>query len=206
MQKGQSTRATIIDQALQSATKIGFEQLSLATLAADTNLSKSGLYAHFKSKEALQEAVLARAMEKFSTIVVQPAMRERRGVARLECLFDGYMAWLAGTVIDGGCVFMTLSQEYRNRPGVIRDTVVQAFKDWHSTIVRVVGDAIDEGQLRRDMDPRQFAFEMTGIGMSFQSALKLMGRDDASVMARRAFARLINDARENRATETEASN
>ena len=100
------------------------------------------------------------------------------------------MAWLAGTVIDGGCVFMTLSQEYRNRPGVIRDTVVQAFKDWHSTIVRVVGDAIDEGQLRRDMDPRQFAFEMTGIGMSFQSALKLMGRDDASVMARRAFARL----------------
>ncbi|WP_066737360.1 TetR/AcrR family transcriptional regulator [Cupriavidus sp. D384] len=201
MQKGQLTRTAIIEQALQSATQVGFEQLSLATLAADTNMSKSGLYAHFKSKEALQEAVLARAMERFSEIVVQPAMRQDRGIARLETLFDGYLAWIAGAVIEGGCVFMALSQEYRNRPGIIRDRLVLAFKDWHSTIVRVVTDAVDEGDLHADTDPRQFAFEMAGIGMSFQSSSRLMARADAEVMARRAFARLVNDVKENRARE-----
>jgi len=206
MQKGNSTRAAIIDRALQSATKVGFDQLSLATLAADTNLSKSGLYAHFKSKEALQEAVLARAMERFSEIVVQPAMRERRGIPRMEMLFKGYIAWLGGTAIEGGCVFMTLSQEYRDRPGAIRDKLVQAFKDWHSTIVRVVVDAVDEGELRRDTDPRQFAFEMSGIGMSFQSSFRLMGRSDAEAMAQRAFARLVNDVKENRAEAAMAGN
>ncbi|PLP99082.1 TetR/AcrR family transcriptional regulator [Cupriavidus pauculus] len=202
MQKGQLTRTAIIEQALQSATQVGFEQLSLATLAADTNMSKSGLYAHFKSKEALQEAVLARAMERFSEIVVQPAMRQKRGLARLETLFDGYLAWIAGAVIEGGCVFMALSQEYRNRPGVIRDKLVQTFKDWHSTIVRVVTDAVDEGDLHADTDPRQFAFEMAGIGMSFQSSSRLMARADAEVMARRAFARLVNDVKENRGSAT----
>ena len=198
MQKGQLTRTAIIEQALHSATKVGFEQLSLATLAADTNMSKSGLYAHFKSKEALQEAVLARAMERFSEIVVQPAMREVRGLVRLNRLFDGYMTWIAGSLNEGGCVFMALSQEYRDRPGVIRDRLVQAFKDWHSTIVRVIDDAVDEGALRVGTDPRQFAFEMVGIGMSFQSSFKLMGRIDAETMARRAFARLVNDVKENR--------
>ena len=198
MQKGQLTRTAIIEQALQSATQVGFEQLSLATLAADTHMSKSGLYAHFKSKEALQEAVLDRAMERFSEIVVEPAMREKRGLPRLEKLFSGYLDWIAGAVIEGGCVFMALSQEYRNKPGVIRDRLVQAFKDWHSTIVRVVNDAIDEGELAADTDPRQFAFEMAGVGMSFQSSSRLMGRGDAEAMARRAFARLVNDVKENR--------
>jgi len=202
MQKGQLTRTAIIEQALQSAAQVGFEQLSLATLAADTHMSKSGLYAHFKSKEALQEAVLARAMERFSEIVVQPAMRQNRGVARLQTLFDGYLAWIAGAVLEGGCVFMALSQEYRNRPGVIRDRLVQAFKDWHSTIVRVVADAVDEGDLRPDTDARQFAFEMAGIGMSYQSSSRLMARADAELMARRAFGRLVNDFRENRTQET----
>ncbi|WP_454766313.1 TetR family transcriptional regulator C-terminal domain-containing protein [Cupriavidus campinensis] len=195
MQKGQLTRTAIIEQAFQSAARVGFEQLSLATLAADTNMSKSGLYAHFRSKEALQEAVLERAAERFNDVVVRPAMRQPRGVARLQALFDGYMNWLGATVTQGRCLFMALSQEYRDKPGVIRDKLVQSFKDWHSTICRVITDAVDEGELRADIDPRQFAFEMEGIGMSFQSAFKLMGRSDADVMARHAFARLLDDAR-----------
>ncbi len=202
MQKGQFTRTAIIEQAFRSATQVGFEQLSLATLAADTNMSKSGLYAHFKSKEALQEAVLARAMERFGEIVIDPAMRARRGMPRLQTLFDGYLAWLSGTVVEGRCIFMALSQEYANRPGVIRDQVLQAFKDWHSTIVRVIGDAVDEGDLRADTDARQFAFEMAGIGMSFQSSFRMIGRSDAEAMARRAFGRLVNDVKENRAEVT----
>ncbi|MNN75492.1 hypothetical protein D3C81_1917990 [compost metagenome] len=95
---------------------------------------------------------------------------------------------------------MALSQEYRDKPGVIRDRVVQAFKDWHSTICRVITDAVEEGDLRADVDPRQFAFEMAGIGMSFQTSFKLMARSDAEAMARRAFARLLDDARITRET------
>lgn len=206
MQKGQLTRTAIIEQALLSATRVGFEQLSLADLAADTNMSKSGLYAHFKSKEALQEAVLDRAAERFSEIVVQPAMRQPRGIPRLQGLFDGYMVWLGGTVTEGRCLFMALSQEYRDKPGIIRDKVVQSFKDWHSTIGRVINDAVDEGDLRADTDPRQFAFEMAGIGMSFQSSFKLMGRSDAEAMARRAFARLLSDVRKAQAAEPASAN
>ncbi|MFS8975289.1 TetR/AcrR family transcriptional regulator [Cupriavidus necator] len=196
MQKGQLTRNAIIEQALDTAAKVGFEQLSLATLAADTNMSKSGLYAHFKSKEALQQAVLDLAVERFGEIVVRPAMRQPRGMPRLEALFEGYLGWLGGTVTQGRCLFMALSQEYRDKPGSIRDLVVQSLKDWHSTMARVVSDAIDEGHFGPDTDPRQFAFDLSGIGMAFQQSFKLLGRADAELMARRAFAALVARATE----------
>ncbi len=191
MQKGQLTRNAIIEQALDTAAKVGFEQLSLATLAADTNMSKSGLYAHFRSKEALQQAVLELAAERFTDIVVRPAMRYPRGLPRLQALFDGYLNWLGGSVTRGRCLFMALGQEYRDRPGVIRDLVVQSLKDWHGTIARVFNDAMEDGALPPGQDPRQFAFDMVGIGMSFQQSFKLLGREDAELMARRAFAALL---------------
>lgn len=194
MQKGQLTRAAIIEQALDTAAQIGFEQLSLATLAADTSMSKSGLYAHFKSKEALQQAVLALALERFSDVVFRPAMRLPRGTRRVQALFEGYMLWLGGSVNKGRCLFMALGQEYRDRPGAVRDQVVQSLKDWHSLIARAVTDAIEEGDLSPAQDARQFAFEMVGIGMSFQQSYKLLGREDAETMARRAFDALLRRA------------
>ncbi|SOY68385.1 putative transcriptional regulator, TetR family [Cupriavidus taiwanensis] len=191
MQKGHLTRKAIIEQALDAAAKVGFEQLSLATLAADTNMSKSGLYAHFKSKEMLQQAVLDLAVERFGDIVIRPAMRQPRGMPRLQALFEGYLEWLGGTVTQGRCLFTALGQEYRDRPGSIRDLVVQSLKDWHSTIARVAGDAIEEGQFGPQVEPRQFAFELSGIGMAFQQSFKLLGRQDAEAMARQAFAALV---------------
>ncbi|MBF6987976.1 MULTISPECIES: TetR/AcrR family transcriptional regulator [Cupriavidus] len=196
MQKGQLTRHAIIQQALDTATKVGFEQLSLATLAADTNMSKSGLYAHFKSKEALQQAVLDLAIERFGEIVVRPAMRHPRGMPRLQAMFEGYLEWLGGTVTQGRCLFMALGQEYRDRPGTIRDLVVQSLKDWHSTVARMAADAVDEGQFGTSVEPRQFAFELSGIGMAFQQSFKLLGRADAEAMARRAFGALVARATE----------
>lgn len=191
MQKGQLTRIAIIEQALDTAAKVGFEQLSLATLAADTNMSKSGLYAHFKSKEALQQAVLELAIERFTEIAVRPAMRQPRGLPRLQALFDGYLNWLGGTATQGRCLFLALGQEYRDKPGTIRDLVVQSLKDWHGTIARVFNDAIEDGAIPPGHDPRQFAFDVVGIGMSFQQSFKLLGREDAEQMARRAFAALL---------------
>ncbi|MGO4330513.1 TetR/AcrR family transcriptional regulator [Cupriavidus sp. 2TAF22] len=194
MQKGQLTRAAIVEQALDTASQVGFDQLSLATLAADTSMSKSGLYAHFKSKEALQQAVLALAVERFADVAVRPALRQPRGTRRLQALFDGYLLWLGGSINKGRCLFMALSQEYRDRPGATRDLVVQSLKDWHSVIARAVSDAIEEGDISPAQDPRQFAFEMVGIGMSFQQSYKLLGREDSEVMARRAFDALLRCA------------
>ena len=144
---------------------------------------------------ALQQAVLELATERFAAMVARPAMRQPRGVPRLEALFEGYLEWLGGTVTQGRCLFMALGQEYRDKPGAIRDQVVQSLKDWHSTIARVVTDGIEEGQLAPDVDARQFAFDMVGIGMSFQQSFKLLGRADAEAMARRAFAGLLERAR-----------
>lgn len=191
MQKGQLTRTAIVEKAFDTASKVGFEQLSLADLAADTNLSKSGLYAHFKSKEALQVAVLELAIGRFAQIVVHPALRQPRGTARLRALFEGYLEWIGGTLSQGRCIFMALSQEYRDRPGAIRDLVVASMKDWHSTLARVAADAIEDGQFSSEVDPRQIAFEVVGIGMSFQQSYKLLGRDDSETLARRAFEALL---------------
>jgi AcrR family transcriptional regulator len=191
MQKGQLTRNAIIEQAFEAASRLGFESLSLADLAADTGMSKSGLYAHFRSKEALQQAVLEHAIEHFAQIAVRPALRQPRGLPRLQTLFAGYLEWLAGTATRGHCIFMALGQEYRDRPGIIRDELVQSMKDWHSTIAQVVRDAADEGVLAAGTDAPQFAFDMVGIGMSFQQSFKLLGRADAENMAQRAFAALL---------------
>jgi hypothetical protein len=107
------------------------------------------------------------------------------------------MQWLGGPVNKGRCLFMALSQEYRDRPGTIRDQVVHTLKDWHSLIARNVTDAIEEGDLsptQDAQDARQFAFEMVGIGLSFQQSFKLLGREDAETMARRAFEALLRRA------------
>jgi len=191
MQKGQLTRSAIIAQAFDTATRIGFEQLSLAELAASTDMSKSGLYAHFKSKEALQQAVLELAIERFTAMVVQPALRQPRGVPRLRALFEGQLEWIGSTDSGGRCLFMALGQEYRDRPGVIRDMLVRALKDWNGIVVRVAADAIQDGSLGADEEPRQIAFEMAGIVMAFQQSLKMLGRADAQAMARRAFQSLV---------------
>lgn len=195
MQKGQLTRTAIVEKALDTASRVGFEQLSLADLAADTNMSKSGLYAHFKSKEALQLAVLELAIERFARVVIHPALRQPRGEPRLRALFEGYLEWIGGSLTQGRCIFMALSQEYRDRPGAIRDLVVASMKDWHSTLARVAGDAIEDGEFSSGEDPRQLAFEVVGIGMSFQQSYKLLGREDAETLARRAFEALLLRAR-----------
>lgn len=195
MLKGQLTRTAILEQAFETAARIGFDGLSLATLAQDTSMSKSGLYAHFKSKEALQQAVLELATERFATMVVRPALRERRGEARLRALFEGYLAWICGSATRGYCLFMALGQEYRDRPGPIRERVVQALGAWHGVIARVVEGAIAVGELPPDTDARQFAFEMVGIGMSFQQSFQLLGRADAQLLARDAFDGLLARSR-----------
>jgi AcrR family transcriptional regulator len=193
--KGEQTRQEIVERALALAGEVGLEGVSLGVLAASLNLSKSGLFAHFRSKEALQIEVLQRAIDDFIQDVVVPALRLPRGEPRLQRLFDLYLAWVHGNGRSGSCFFMALTHEYDDRPGPIRDLLVQSQRDWYGTIARAARTAVEEGHLRADLDLEQFAYEFVGIGMVFQQVSKLLENPRAEERARAAFATLLARSR-----------
>lgn len=214
MPRVKRTRRQLVDRALALAGIVGLESISLGVLASDVDLSKSGLYAHFRSKEALQLAVLAEAVDRFTAMVVAPALAASRGEPRLIILFERFVAWIrtggAATVdiADGevaaaiepaprgtGCIFMALSQEYDDRPGTIRDALVRSQRDWRETIARVVRGAVDEGHFRADLDAEQFAFEFVGIAMTFQQSQQLLADERAGARVRAAFESLLARSR-----------
>ena len=193
--KGEQTRQEIVERALALAGEVGLEGVSLGVLAASLNLSKSGLFAHFKSKEALQVDVLQRAIDHFIQDVVVPALKQPRGEPRVTTLFDYYLAWVHGNGRSGSCFFMALTHEYDDRPGPVRDLLVQSQRDWYDTIARAARTAVEEGHFRADLDLEQFAYEFVGIGMVFQQVAKLLENPRAESRARSAFAVLLERSR-----------
>jgi AcrR family transcriptional regulator len=201
MSKGQRTRREIVDRALAAATNVGLENVTLGTLAAELDLSKSGLFAHFRSKEALQLAVLQEAIDRFTTTVVRPALAAPRGEPRLRALFEGWMGWIehdpdaGGGTAGGRCIFMALSQEYDDRPGELRDAVVRSQQDWRTAIARAAQLGVAEGHFRPDADVYQVAFEFVGIGMTYQQTRKLLADPAAARRAHVAFEALLDRCR-----------
>lgn len=195
MKKGDDTRREIVERAFALAGEVGLESVTLGRLAESLGISKSGLFAHFKSKEVLQIAVLEYATELFIWSVVAPALQSERGEARVTALFERYLAWISGPERHGSCFFMALAQEYDDRPGPIRDRLATSQREWTATIVRVAQGAIAAGQFRVDLDPQQFAHEFMGIVLGFQHAYKLLGDPYAEERARIAFAALVARSR-----------
>lgn len=193
--KGEATRGSIIEMALAHALEVGLEGVSLGVLASSLGLSKSGLFAHFKSKEALQLAVLEEAIQRFAERVIVPALARPRGEPRVRALLENKLAWSIDNGHGSGCFFAAAAAEYDDRPGAIRDRLVESEQEWLGTIRRAVELAIRERHFRPTVDPAQFAFEAEGVGLSFQHASKLLGDRGAAERARRAAERLIEDAR-----------
>ena len=186
MAKGERTRREIIDHAFSLAGEIGLENVSLGVLASQTGLSKSGLFAHFKSKEALQLGVIDEAVERFTAIVLRPALAEPRGERRVRALFERYLLWKSGGTAER-CIFLSLAHEYDDRPGPIRDRLVEALRDWHLTVRRVAQAAVEEGDFRADLDTELFAFEAQGIIMAHLHAVQAPG---AALRRQAAYRRL----------------
>jgi AcrR family transcriptional regulator len=194
MAKGERTRRDIIDHAFTLAREAGLEGVSLGVLATQAGMSKSGLFAHFKSKEALQLGVLDEAIERFAATVLRPALQQPRGEPRVRALFERFLAWKSGARASG-CIFMALSFEYDDRPGPIRDRLVQLLQDWHGTIRRVAETAVEQGHFRADLDADLFAFEFQGIAMAHHHALRLLELSTADRLNCAAFEALIQRSR-----------
>jgi AcrR family transcriptional regulator len=169
--------------------------MTLGVLAGEMGLSKSGLFAHFRSKEALQLSVLAEAIRRFSEAVLEPALAAPRGEPRIVELFERWLAWFQRGVTPRGCVFLSLAAEFDDRPGAVRDAVAASQREWLAFVAGAAERAIAEGHFSADLDPRQFAFEFCAIGMSLQFAAKLVADPDAVGRARAAFRALLERSR-----------
>jgi AcrR family transcriptional regulator len=162
LQKGQQTKAAIVDAALGLATQIGLEGLSIGALAEVTQMSKSGVFAHFGSREELQISVVREYHTRFEEEVFYPAMREPRGLPRLRALFANWMK-RTSIEIDSGCIYISGAVEFDDRPGPVRDALAGSVKTWLAAMQRAVVAAQEEGHLRSDVDPGQMLFEIHGL-------------------------------------------
>jgi AcrR family transcriptional regulator len=198
VRKGEETKRVILGQALSLASEVGLEGLSIGLLSERVGMSKSGLFAHFSSKENLQVSVLEEASERFVQLVIAPALREPRGEPRVRAMFERWLDWGRQDSMPGGCIFMTAAIELDDRPGPGRDRLLATQKDWHDTLAQAARIAKAEGHFRADLDEHQFVFEVFGVVKSFYFHHRLFREPSARSRAHTAFERLLRDARAER--------
>jgi AcrR family transcriptional regulator len=195
MKKGDLTRQAILGRAVEMASSLGLEGLTIGDLADRLSLSKSGLFAHFRSKEALQIQVLDAAAQRFVDLVIRPALQAPRGEARVRALFERWLVWSSSEIMPGGCVFVGASFELDDRPGPVRDHLVKLQRDWFETRARVFQAAIEAGHLKADADPEQLSQDMFSIALGCHYAKRLLKDPKAETRARRAFEAMLDGAR-----------
>ncbi len=199
MRKGEATRERILESALELASTEGLTGLSIGRLADRNGMSKSGLFAHFGSKEGLQLDVLELATAKFRESVFTPALRADRGEPRLRALFTHWIDWADHQSAPGGCLLTAAAVELDDQPGAARDALVDAQRLWTDTLARAVRIAIEERHFRGDVDPYLFAFQLHSILLGYHHARRLLRDPEAGRRARDAFEALIISARPRKA-------
>lgn len=162
LHKGQQTKAAIVDAALGLATQIGLEGLSIGALAEVMQMSKSGVFAHFGSREELQISVIREYHHRFEIEVFEPALQHPRGLPRLRSLFHNWMQRTSAE-IDSGCLYISGAAEFDDRPGPVRDALASSVKTWLAAVHRAVVQARDEQHLAKETDAAQMCFEIHGL-------------------------------------------
>ncbi|WP_166355447.1 TetR/AcrR family transcriptional regulator [Phytoactinopolyspora limicola] len=192
--KGAETRRIILHHGVQTAYEVGLNGLSIGHLALVSGMSKSGLFAHFRSKEGLQLAVLDAARSDFIDTVIRPTLAERRGEPRVRALFEN---WLECGIVrqPGGCLFVKAATELDEQPGPVRDQLVQDHRDLDDTIAQVFRTGITERHFRADADPYQFTHDLNGVMLAFYHSHRLLNDQSAEARARRAFEVLLDAVR-----------
>lgn len=190
MRKGEQTRSAILAAACELAARDGLEGLTIGALAERMGMSKSGVFAHFGSREDLQIAVLKAYEQRFVDDVLRPGLEAPRGLARLRAIFTH---WLERTAVEAasGCIWISGATEYDDRPGPVRDELVAMVTSWQRELVRAIRQSIDTGELRADTDPSELVFDLYGVILVLHHDARLMNSPDAQARARRALERLL---------------
>jgi AcrR family transcriptional regulator len=194
MRKGELTRAAILDVALELSSRDGLEGLTIGLLADRMNMSKSGVFAHFGSREDLQLEVVKLYHHRFEQEVFYPSVREPRGLPRLQSMFDRWLARVS-VEIASGCIYISGAVEYDDRPGPIREELVKMVQAWQGALQRAARQAIDVGHLRLDADAEQLVYEMYGLILALHHDARFLRMPGAVERARRGFERLIENYR-----------
>ena len=190
MRKGEMTRAAILDVALDLASRDGLEGLTIGLLADRMNMSKSGVFAHFGSREDLQIEVLKLYHLQFELEVFYPSMKEPRGLPRLQGMFS---RWIRRVTVEiaSGCIYISGAAEYDDRPGAIRQELVRMVLAWQEALFRCAQQAADMGHLRADTDPQQMVYEMYGLILALHHDARFIKRAGSVERAYAGFERLL---------------
>ncbi len=190
MRKGELTRAAILDVALDLASRDGLEGLTIGLLADRMNMSKSGVFAHFGSREDLQIEVLKLYHQHFEQEVFYPSMKEARGLPRLNAMFA---LWIKRVTVEiaSGCIYISGAVEYDDRPGPIREELVGMVLAWQDALRRCVRQACEMGHLRADTDPEQLVYEMYGLVLALHHDARFIKRPGSVDRAQTGFERLL---------------
>ena len=190
MAKGKDTKIMVLEAGLDMASQLGLECVTIGNLAKTTNMSKSGLFAHFQSKENLQIEILHHAARLFSEGVIIPALKTKPGIPRIRALVDNWIQWTSE--LTGGCIFVSASADFSDRPGKVKDVLLHQQKEWIDCLKRIAQSAVNVGDFRKDIDDDQFAFDLYSLLLGFHLYYNLL--DDAETRKRQetALVRLLN--------------
>lgn len=190
LQKGQQTKMAIVDAALGLATQIGLEGLSIGALAEATKMSKSGVFAHFGSREELQISVIHQYFAVFERDVFYAAMEQPRGLPRVQALFANWMK-LVAEEIQAGCIFISGAVDFDDRPGPVRDALAASVQTWLGAVNRAIVQARDCGHLRADVDEEQMAFEIHGLILALHYEARFLKKPGSVARANQGFENIL---------------
>ena len=193
MTKGDDTRQVILQAGLDMASQVGLEGVSIGALAKATQMSKSGLFAHFQTKEKLQLEILNLAAQLFSDHVIVPALRVEAGIPRIRTLVNNWIEW--SSRLTGGCIFVSASTEFSDKPGKVRDFLLKQQEDWIDTLSRIAHSAIKAGVFRENIDRKQFAFDLFSLLLGFHYYDRLLHDSKTRKHQEDALDRLLENYR-----------
>ena len=188
--KGQQTKTAIVDTALRMAAQVGLEGLSIGALAEAMEMSKSGVFAHFGSRDELQISVVREYYARFEAQVFQPAMMQPRGLPRVRALFEHWMRFTSAE-LDSGCIFISGAVEFDDRPGPVRDALAEAVGAWIDAMTRAVAQAGEQGHLLASADPRQISFEIHALILALHYEARFMRRPGSMERAVQGFHNIL---------------
>lgn len=196
MRKGEATRQTIVEHAIGLCSRNGLGQVSIGQLAEELGMSKSGLFAHFKSKQNLQLSILDYAAEEFLESVVRPAFLAPDGEPRIRQLFTNWVEWTRANGYAGGCPFVQFSFELDDQPGELRDHLIEQQQGWLAILAESARRAVATGHLRPDLDLEQFAHDFHSLMLGYHHAARLIRDPLAFQRVQVSFETFLNNAKE----------